>query len=432
MSTVTNVFLLLIAPFRSPRLRRPLSLLGIRPKRPVMAAPEAPWRSQVLSRDGLEELALDLAEQHTGNFGPIRSKRLLLSYRDNRETLRRVYLRLAEAAHRGETLTAGSEWLLDNYHVVERHAAAIKKYLPWSFYRTLPNCLTGDLQGFPRVYQLALEFIVHTDAALDPQLASVFLSSYQTKLELSSGELWAFPIMLRFALLENLRRLMREAEKELVARRDVFTLVEQVLGDDSRTGTEIMVELAGRLSERESFLPHGALELLKRLRGRGRKAFMALQFLEETLRERGLDPEDLLRAEDHNQASRQISVGNTLTSLTAIDQMNWRDWFEAASLADRVLRHDPAGLYSRSDFMTRDAIRHEIEQISKRLNISDSATSEVVLNCAKRAALEAPGSDDISLVQKHVGNFLLGDGRTTLERALNYSPPLLQHLLFRN
>jgi len=428
VSTVTNVFLLLIAPFRSPRLRRPLSLLGIRPKRPVMAAPEAPWRSQVLSRDGLEELALDLAEQHSGNFGPIRSKRLLLSYRDNRETLRRVYLRLAEAAHRGETLTAGSEWLLDNYHVVERHAAAIKKYLPWSFYRTLPNCLTGDLQGFPRVYQLALEFIVHTDAALDPQLASVFLSSYQTKLELSSGELWAFPIMLRFALLENLRRLMREAEKELVARRDVFTLVEQVLGDDSRTGTEIMVELAGRLSERESFLPHGALELLKRLRGRGRKAFMALQFLEETLRERGLDPEDLLRAEDHNQASRQISVGNTLTSLTAIDQMNWRDWFEAASLADRVLRQDPAGLYNRSDFMTRDAIRHEIEQISKRLKISDSATSEVVLNCAQRAALEAPGSDDISLVQKHVGNFLLGDGRTTLERALNYSPPLLQRL----
>ncbi len=78
-----------------------------------------------------------------------------------------------------------------------------------------------------------------------------------------------------------------------------------------------MNELARRLAERESFLPHGALELIKRLRVRGRKAFLALQFIEETLRERGLDHEELQRTQDHIQAARQISVGNTLTSLTA-------------------------------------------------------------------------------------------------------------------
>lgn len=434
---MTNVFLFLNAPFRSRLLRKPLSLLGIKlPSDKMTTSPETPWRAQVLSREALIELGLNLAGQHAGNFGPLRSKRLLYSYRDNRETLRRVYLGLVEAAHRGETLTAGSEWLLDNYHVVERHAAAIKKYLPWGFYRTLPMLTGGELRGFPRIYHLALEFIVHTDAALDPQLAAVFLSSYQTKLELSSGELWAFPIMLRFALLENLRRLMREAEKELIARREAFILVDEVLGDDSRTGTEItqiMFDPLRQLSERESFLPHGALELLKRLRGRGRKAFMALQFLEETLRERGLDPEDLLRAEDHNQAARQISVGNTLTSLTAIDQMNWRDWFEGVSLADRVLRRDPAELYSKSDFTTRDALRHYVELISKRVGITDSAVATVALECAQRAAVDAPGSDDQSLVKKHVGNFLIGDGRDALEKALSYSPPLyirIQRFLF--
>jgi cyclic beta-1,2-glucan synthetase len=357
---------------------------------PLASGPETPWRPQVLSREALGELALSIAEQHRGTFLITRSTRLLTAYSANRAMLRRVYLRLAEAAHKGETLTAGAEWLLDNYHVVERHAAAIKKYLPWSFYRTLPKFTQGEFKGFPRVYHLALEFIMHTDAALDPQLASFFLSTYQQKLELSSGELWAFPIMLRFALLENLRRLTREAERELLARRDVFSLVDTVLGDESRTGTEIMVELARRLSERESFLPHGALELLRRLRGRGRKAFMALQFLEEALRERGLDPEDLLRAEDHNQAARQISVGNTLTSLTAIDQMNWREWFEGVSLADRVLKGDPANLYSRSDFPTRDALRHEVELLAKALKTSDSQVSAVAIECARKAAIHLP------------------------------------------
>ncbi len=396
---------------------------------------KGPWRPQVLSREALEELALQLAEMHTDSVGKISSARVLRSYRSNRATLKRVYLRLAEAAHKGESLTAGAEWLLDNYHVVERHAAQIKKYLPRSFYRTLPKLTRGELRGLPRVYHLALEFVVHTDGALDPQLATAFLSAYQTRLELSSGELWAFPIMLRLALLESLRRLTVEAEQELLARRDVFSLVDQVLGDESRTGTEIMVELARRISERESFLRHGALELLKRLRGRGRKAFMALQFLEEKLRERGLNPEDLLRAEDHHQAARQISVGNTLTALTAIDQMNWREWFETVSLADRALRQDPAGLYLQSDFTTRDAMRHEVEQLAKLLKRTDSQIASVTVDCAQEAANTWTASDDQSLVQKHVGHFLLGDGRLQLESKLQAKPKLhvrLQRLLMRH
>jgi cyclic beta-1,2-glucan synthetase len=382
-----------------------------------------PWRPQVFSREALEELAAQLAEIHTGALGKVSSSRVLRSYRSNRATLKRVYLRLAEASHNGETLTAGAEWLLDNYHVVERHAAQIKKYLPRGFFKTLPQLTQGQLRGLPRIYHLALEFVVHTDSALDEQLAACFISAYQKKLELSSGELWAFPIMLRLALLESLRRLTVEAEQELLARRDVFSLVDQVLGDESRTGTEIMVELARRISERESFLPHGAMELLKRLRGRGRKAFMALQFLEEKLRERGLEPEDLLRAEDHNQAARQISVGNTLTSLTAIDQMNWREWFESVSLADRVLRQDPAGLYLQCDFTTRDTIRHHVEKIAKRMRRTDSQIASVALTCAEEAATHWSGTDDESLVQRHVGHFLIGEGRRILEHKLSFSPP---------
>ena len=397
--------------------------------------PESPWRAEVLSREALAELALQLAESQRGTFGPGRSTRLLQSYKNNRETLKRVYQCLAEAAHNGEALTAGSEWMLDNYHVVERHIAAIKKYLPWGFYRTLPKFKVGELEGFPRIYSLALEFIIHTDAAVDANLAAVFLSSYQQKLELSSGELWAFPIMLRFALFENLRRLMREAEAELIARRDVFSLVDSVLGDESKPGTEIMNELARRLAERESFLPHGALELIKRLRVRGRKAFLALQFIEETLRERGLDHEELQRAQDHTQAARQISVGNTLTSLTAIDQMNWRDWFEGVSLADKILRNDPARTYQKCDFQTRDNIRHQIERIAKRVGITDSAVAAAALACAQSAAHHYPEFDNESLCQKYVGSFFIADGRLALEAKLGYKPSLanrLARLLERN
>ena len=393
------------------------------------------WQPEVLSREGLEALAIQLAESHRGGIGQFHSTRLLGDYRANRATLKRVYLRLAEAAHKGEALTAGAEWLLDNYHLVERHAAQIKKYLPRSFYRILPKLTRGDLKGLPRIFHLAMQCVLHTDGSINSERTSAFISAYQTKLELSSGELWAFPIMLRLALLENLRHLTVEAELELLARREVFSLVDQVLGDESRAGTEIMVELARRINERDNFLLHGALELLKRLRSRGRKAYMALQFLEEKLRERGLDPEELIRAEDHRQATRQISVGNTLTSLNAVDQMNWRDWFESVSLSDSALRRDPAGIYSRNDFMTRDILRQEVEKLAKLLKRTDSQVAGAVVECARDAAAKWPNADEQSKAQRYVGHFLLGEGRQALERKLEFSPSQkkrVQRFLFRN
>ena len=388
--------------------------------------PNAPWRAEVLSREEIGNLAVELAQQHKGATAIVPGRRLLLQYRHNRATLERVYRNLSDAATKGEALTAGAEWLLDNYHVVERHAAAIKKYLPIGYYKTLPKFTSGDLKGFPRVYTLALEFIVHTDAVIQPQFAAHFIETYQRELELASGEVWAFPIMLRFALLENLCRLTREAEKELFSRREAFEVVDSVLGNESRTGTEIMVDLAARLNERASFFPHGALEMTKRLRARGRKAYLALQFLEEALKERGCDPEELLRSEDHSQAARQISVGNTLTSLTAIDQIDWRSWFEGVNVVHKILSQDPSGIYPKSDFESRDRLRHVIEEIAKLSPMPESDVANRTIELCSRSSLPIAENDTPGLLARHVGTFLTGKRRPELEQSLGITLPLLQ------
>jgi cyclic beta-1,2-glucan synthetase len=386
--------------------------------------PDAPWRAEVLSRDEIGTLATDLARQHRDQVAILPGRRLLQRYTHNRATLERVYKSLSDAAQKGEPLTAGAEWLLDNYHVVERHAVAIKKYLPPGYYKTLPRFKSGELRGFPRIYQLALEFIIHTDAVVEPQFATHFISSYQKELELGSGELWAFSIMLRFALLENLCRLTREAEKELFSRREAFEVVDAVLGNDARTGTEIMVDLAARLNERASFFPYGALEMMKRLRARGRKAYLALQFLEEALKERGCEPEELLRAEDHNQAARQISVGNTLTSLTSIDQIDWRSWFEEVSVVHHIFERDPSHIYKRSDFETRDRLRHRVEQLARLSKAPESAVAQKAIDLASTSEARESDSPDAALVRCYVGSFLQGPGREALEGVLGIHLPL--------
>lgn len=48
--------------------------------------------------------------------------------------------------------------------------------------------------------------ISHGDGRVDPESLTSFVAAYQTVTKLRLGELWAIPIMLRLALIENLRR----------------------------------------------------------------------------------------------------------------------------------------------------------------------------------------------------------------------------------
>src|SRR5690606_30169763 len=64
----------------------------------------------------------------------------------------------------------------------------------------------GTSDGLPRVYDIALELISHADGLIDAKNIERFVSAYQSAQHLRIGELWAIPIMLRLALIENLRR----------------------------------------------------------------------------------------------------------------------------------------------------------------------------------------------------------------------------------
>ena len=66
------------------------------------------------------------------------------------------------------------------------------------------------MAGMARIYAMALELIRHTDGRLDRAQLVRFMSAYQTVAPLTIGELWAWPSMLKLALIENLRRLAEE------------------------------------------------------------------------------------------------------------------------------------------------------------------------------------------------------------------------------
>ncbi len=132
-------------------------------------------------------------------------------FEDNVRVLRGAYRTLADDVRTGQFVVSAAEWLLDNFHLV---TAEISRYPPESAAHLLPRrCPTlasREHAGHARIYAIAVELIRHSDSRLDRQQLIQFLNSYQRVAPLTIGELWAWPSMLKLALIENLRRLADE------------------------------------------------------------------------------------------------------------------------------------------------------------------------------------------------------------------------------
>jgi cyclic beta-1,2-glucan synthetase len=395
-----------------------LRLFGPRP------APRAepPFRDELLSIERLEERARALAARFTLDPDPRRrSRNILPRFAENASVLRQAYVALAEDVHQGAFITPAAEWLLDNFHLVAAQIADVRQNLPRGYYRELPKLALRELAGNARVYAMAVELVRHSDSRLDGKQLVRFMNSYQSVAPLTIGELWAWPSMLKLALIENLRRLAEETLEARAGRRGADAYFERI--DD--TAADRPPPLPSRL--------HGAyvVQLLARLREYGPRLSAVRAAVDAHLVHRAQSSEDAIRGEHQRQAAAQVSVANVVTSLRLCSSLDWSEYFEDVSLVERALRRDPAGVYARMDFLSRDSYRQVIEQISAP---SGEAQVSVALR-AVESARPAPEGGPTTERATHVGYHLVGQGRPGLEADVAYRPPLgvrIRRLLLRH
>jgi len=406
--------------------------------RPVrISTTDEPLRAEILSGDSLSEYARVLAEQHRTTHSRRGSRELYRRFEENKAVLEQSNHALSQAGKQNETLTSGAEWLLDNYYIIQEQIRDIRRDLPRGYYRSLPKLTTGEYAGYPRVYHIALEIVTHTDGVIDSGLMSRFIDAYQSRTALSIGELWAVPIMLRIALIENLRRLAIRNVAETGQRKVAEGLVQEIIGVESHSGTDILLILAREVGSNPELLNASAVNLMRRLREQGPKAALTLRWLEDRLKEQGKDPEELARHEQHAQAANQISIGNSITSLRRVRSMNCPEWIEGVSEIHRILLTDPSGAYKDCDFQTRDWYRHRIESLARTLKGAESEVAlaavelaQTALNSEQLAATDSKHKPDRRT--SHVGYYLVSKGTRQLEQRLGLRlgvrDTLIQHL----
>ena len=383
-----------------------------RPRRP--RSDEPPLRSELFSADQMEQHGKSLAAAHklTSRHG---RDRLLARLAANEAVLIDACNLLTAAVRANRRIAPAGEWLLDNFYLIEEQIRTAKRHLPKGYSRELPRLASGPSTGLPRVYDIALETIAHGDGRVDPESLSRFVDAYQTVTPVKLGELWAIPIMLRLALIENLRRVATDVAADTVDRDLAGGWADQMTAIAQTDPKSLILVIADMARSDPPMTTAFVSELSRRLQGHGPALALPLTWIEQRLSESHLTIEQLVQSGTQEQAANQVSISNSIGSLRFLGAMDWRRFVETMSVVERKLLEDPSGSYRSMDFVTRDRYRHAVEQLAK-----DSPLSEVeVARRAIQLSHESAARRGADARTAHVGFYLVDAGRPLLERAVD-------------
>ena len=380
-------------------------------KNGVYSNERPPLRSELFTELQLEQHARAISLKHQ-LISEQPSEQLLKRLAENEQILLEVHELLTEKVKGNNRMAPAGEWLLDNFYLIEEQIYTGKKHLPRGYSKGLPQLLKGESAGLPRVYDIVVEIISHSDGHIDLKSLLNFVTAYQENTFLQLGELWAIPIMLRLALIENLRRLSIQISNDISNKDLANKWADEMIAMAENDPKNLVLVIADMARSEPPMVSSFIAELTRRLQEKGNALSLPLTWIEQTLSDSGLNSNELIHHENQKQAADQVSISNSISSLRFLSTTDWREFVETTSIVEQVLRNDIDGTYSRMDFSTRDNYRHSVEKIAKFSKLAEKQVAEMAIEFAKKNATGAE-----SAKQAHVGYFLVGKGSRKLEKA---------------
>ena len=375
---------------------------------------KAPIRAELLSVERLEEHARSLAAAQTVTPGERKGAPLAKRLAGTEAVLVAAYRHIAAAVDAGAAITPAAEWLIDNFHVVEKQIREVRADLPPEYYRQLPKLAAGLLAGYPRVFGVTWAFVAHTDSLFDPEVIRRYLLAYQSVQPLTIGELWAVPITLRIVLVENLRRIAQRIIDSRAGRGAADAAADRLLGAGGRAvePAETVLPPHGKTTFSNSFL----VQLVHRLRDQDPGIAPALAWVDEQLSRQGTSADAVVRDEHQRQVANSVTVRNIITSMRLISDVDWTELFERISLVDDVFQ--TGDRFREMDFPTRNLYRSAVEELARGSRLTELEVTHAAVATAARVLTAATSSLDARLADP--GYYLIAGGRPEFEAAIGF------------
>jgi len=375
-------------------------------------------RDASLSSEELEDHAKEVAIEHS-----VTNRQNFLNWpvprmNDNYDFILSVYKGLNEDIRKKYTVPSSAEWLLDNFYVIEEQVKGLRRDLIKRNYSQLPVLRKGLLKGYSRIFAVAVELVAHTDGQMDEMILSNYLKAYQSHSVLFDREIWAIPMVMKLALIENIRHLCENIKNSQLQWHKADEIFDDWLTNEGADKNRVMKLFKEYLKTMDNANPSFVEHLFYRLRRSGRSYAKILLTMDENLLKLGTTTEQITQKEHSSQSVNTVSMGNCITSLHYFSTLDWDDLFESASFVEQILRHDPDGTYPHMDLFTRNYYRSKIEKLASNYGVSELHVAREVVELANKAysVCDMRSVWDVKIQRTwHVGYYLIGKGIKILE-----------------
>ena len=388
----------------------PPALFVMHPKRERRLESRGPEVKLSLSQ--LQEHAQRHAREQQMDLTPQHTTELLKRFRQSRQWVRQVCVDLTAASRLEQKATPAADWILDNEYILEGNTRDVLLNLPRRFYLQLPALASDPYRGLPCIYALAKDLVSHNELRLDRENILAFIEAHQSVRTLTIRELWAFPQMLRVAIIESIQSLAVTALTDLRERQLADFWANRLIAANRRDPNQLFAILAELAKAEPCPTTYFGTQLVGLLYDEAAALAPVQSWLERTLKN---PVHDLNLREQNRQTREQLSCGNAFTSLRQLALLDWREIFEKLSRVEQLLRRDPSGVYAGMDFATRDRCRRAIEELARAAARTEERVAERVVKLATQAQRESTTDEQRS----HVGAWLVGEGRAELARLLS-------------
>ena len=314
------------------------------------------------------------------------------------EDIEKAYLRFNMDLSKGKSLPKGTEWLLDNFYLIELTYKSLKIDLKKEEKIILNIIETDSLKEYPRVYALALELISYSAGKITEETLIDFVNVFQREEILTLEEIVRLSTVLTLGLMEYIRNIILN----LVKINRTWDKVENI-------DLSIEENLDKTIQNIHTMDSTEIERLVRKIRADKNEFQSILDIIDKRLDYVGKSIKDMLEKEYMIQSKYKVSLGYGISSIRDISSLNWERVFNSISLVEKVFEEDPLNIYENMDYNSKNYYRYETQRLAERFKVQEIFISKKVLELAKEQWNK--GSQD---KKAHIGYYLIDKGRKEL------------------
>lgn len=328
-------------------------------------------KNSILDKQNLEKYLEQFAADNILITCPDKNTFPLERLIENKKYIELVCKLLEEHIKLKIPIHSAGEWLLDNYYLIEKSVKTIEKNLTLNKYMRLP-AIAED--GFARIYVIANEIVSNTDGKINENNLIDYLEAYQNQKKLYMQEIWDIGLFLQICIIEKIRNISEKIFITQMQRYKAQNMVNRFI--ERKREKRFNIDVNSRYSFIE-FLSY-------KLRQYGRISIPYIDALDKEIRKAGMTLDDVISREHFDIALKTLSMKNCIMSLKTIERINNVNIFERVSAVEKILKEDPADIYTKMDYSTKEYYRNIVLEISKKTKNSEIYVAQKAIELCKR------------------------------------------------